>query len=827
MADANTERKCAVCGKPQGEKIRALKRCAKCTKIWYCSVNCQKSDWATHRKQCIKPPAMNDLKPATEKYGSSSGEDPNSAIHLRSCRKCSPHFSYVLPNAKSVTILVGVPNPSIKYKAISHVWGNPVPITMVCDQCRATHTINLKSRATFYHIIALAGPDSMIWLDNMSINQGDPEDVASQVSVMGDIYSHAECVSVLLPMSDGEAFKLLESVTDTAGKLLDRKWQFEYSQERSYDIQLPDGSWKRNTPDNELKDTSILAQKYFEEIRKLEEALPRFTYWKRAWTFQEWSLAHDIEIARDDTSVAISSPPNISKLEHVKSQIVYVAIMMCDYKLRRHQHANIDVGFSRGFAATKLNSVKRLFPLEDVFLSFEEVNRSELVFQIGMPNEGTNEILGLRPVPRSVRDPEMQFRARLSVMLNSFADIRNQREARFQADLVCCWAAMCNLSYNYLKGDTLGCAMIKVIRELRQRGLTVYNFQSSDNANAEIDFSFFRYAHAHPQTNATNRAEFLGQPIFTGRADTATHFMYGLAPLETSSPKVIPEKCGPVSVRRLQDAYVIAITDLRDEAGVLDAFNMVTSGNSDDMLFYQIGRSVLSVLRDIPEPLRNERKLVTTAIRTTRGRRLFAWTLCPSGASVSALFVGREEMNGTLVLAMLDSDCETIHIGTTARLGEVSDTFSAIIIGYLTISDHQSGTFLVQVDPQGSIDMSFETPIRGDILNSEYHNNRFLRCTLGLEDKVIPGSAKTYNDWESARAMTVQPNDDLIRQYDPPRQALADNLEKLLRRSPDDFSRRKEFIDIDVGQPLVEARAQESSKRLRLNISGMTAMAPF
>src|SRR5436853_2385615 len=160
MADANTERKCAVCGKSQGENRQALKRCARCTKIWYCSANCQKSDWATHRKQCTKPPAMKDLTPVTEKYGSSSGEDPNGAIHLGSCRKCSPHFSYVLPNAKSVTILVGVPNPSIKYKAISHVWGNPVPITMVCDQCGATHSINLKSRATFYHIIALAGPDS-------------------------------------------------------------------------------------------------------------------------------------------------------------------------------------------------------------------------------------------------------------------------------------------------------------------------------------------------------------------------------------------------------------------------------------------------------------------------------------------------------------------------------------------------------------------------------------------------------------------------------------------------------------------------------------------
>ena len=123
--------------------------------------------------------------------------------------------------------------------------------------------------------------------------------------------------------------------------------------------------------------------------------------------------------------------------------------------------------------------------------------------------------------------------------------------------------------------------------------------------------------------------------------------------------------------------------------------------------------------------------------------------------------------------------------------------------------------------------MAFETPLRGDVINSETVNNRFLRCTLNLEDRVIPGSMKTYNDWESARATTVQPNDDLVRQYDPPRQALGDHIREFARRLPSDFSRRKEFIEIDIGQPLVEARAQRSSNRLRLNISDNTAMAPF
>src|SRR4051794_10723076 len=48
---------------------------------------------------------------------------------------------------------------------------------------------------------------------------------------------------------------------------------------------------------------------------------------------------------------------------------------------------------------------------------------------------------------------------RLSMMLNAMGT--NKREARFEADLIACWASMCNIKYDYKKEDSFGVALQK------------------------------------------------------------------------------------------------------------------------------------------------------------------------------------------------------------------------------------------------------------------------------------------------------------------------------------------------------------------------------
>jgi hypothetical protein len=573
-------------------------------------------------------------------------------IHLEKCRSCSPHISYSLPSGGIANIIVGVPPAELKYKAISHVWGNPVEVKMTCNHCGAASCVHLKSPAYFRQLMALAGADSYVWLDNMSIDQDDAQDVAAQIAVMGDIYSKAECVSVLLPAGDQKAYDALAKILENANRLVDERWKLNYKGgSMRHELRQPDGKWESALPeDNVTPESSTPARAFFEDVRQLLGDLEGYAYWQRAWTFQEWSLAHDIEIAVEHSIALSTDTAEISRLRNVKSHIVYVAIMMADYKLRLRENVLIDSGLTRGDVLQRVNEVKRLFPMEDVYTAYDEVDGPELAFQIAFPSFGTNELLGLRAIPRAPRDEFQRFKIRLQIMLDAFAASGETRQARYEADLVACWSIMCNIQYSYSKDDPLARALVKVIRKVRELGVRVYNFHTHEKAHSEIDFKFFRYAAAHIQANASNRAEFPGVPIFTGHADTLRHFLYGVTPLEQFTPKLSTddidvEEYNGVAVRLVNMAVVMNATSLSDIEGVQKNLRMATSGIPDGACFCDATFGVAEMLKLTPKEWLVKMRFVTVAI-FTNSAQLFAWALCPASIDPSALCVAREQLNG-------------------------------------------------------------------------------------------------------------------------------------------------------------------------------------
>ena len=611
-------------------------------------------------------------------------------IVFKSCRACSGRFEYELESGKTVIIVVGIPHG--EYKAISHVWNRPARIKMRCSRCSATMRVRMQSANKFHNLMVLAGANTTIWLDVLSIDQTDHSDVLSQLSVMGDIYGNAEDVAVLLPSSDEEAYIRLKSLVVTAKTILRCHTYFEM-----------------NHPGDEGDERlSKLCQKFYTDIELFENNIQKWVYWRRAWTFQEWTRARDISISWDSLS-------QVDTIKEVKSSIVLASILMSEYKLQVGQYVEISLGFSRGEVPQRFERIKRLFPYEDFFLCPEEVDEEKLLFHTACPNFGTSMILGIRS--QLLTSDFARFRARLSTMLNALG--LNKRESEYEADLVGCWAAMCNIKYDYDEEDTIAIALQKVLRELRLRGITIYNFlANTDGACGEVDLRFFEYATAHRQCNATNEAFFLGTPIFTGRADTVVHLLNAIT-LPEESPSL---KGSGVSLRKVEKADIDSVTRLSETTELIRNFSKVTSGipgMNTNFMFTDVIQHVASALVTIPREQLDRRVLVIASIPITnpQDKKLCAWAVCPAHLSAKDLFVAREGLNGTLVLATKRN--EFTHI-----------------VAYLSLTDNECGTLLIKVDEQGKIEMSFNTPRRSDMgfsFRGGYMGDRELRTTIELK----------------------------------------------------------------------------------------------
>ncbi|OCK82667.1 hypothetical protein K432DRAFT_423963 [Lepidopterella palustris CBS 459.81] len=734
------------------------------------------------------------------------------SIVVRTCRACSGCYEYELEDEGIVTILTGIPGDKVRYKAVSFVWGPTIGLPVVCQSCSRRTIIPMASAPKFRNIMRLAGPGNL-WLDALSIDQGNHQDVATQVASMGKIYSRAQCVPVLLPPSDRVAIRILAALTFASKVLLKHAVYFKADMEKRliWEIGL-----------------SHMCEAFFQHLSDFENGLSQWKYWSRAWTFQEWSLARELDIACEAT-------PDIKcdSLRCVKSSIFRAGTMLANYKLRNGGRATIRIGCSRSDAPGRFDSIRRLFPYEDYILSVDEFDGWRASYQTAFPSRGTDHLLGLRypakdrpdsanlglknltdlaplasfsndewrflipgsensgfptraqlglgfpirrttptekdvvrtllhsdpakylrelhaeydkPFDDSIRATEDDhFRARLGIMLNAFG--MNTREATFEADLICCWASMCNIAYDYKKEDSFALALQKILKALRKRGVKIYNFWVNTPC-PEVDITFLRYACEHSQSNATARTFLRGLPIFTGRADTAIHFLAGIG---QSIDTTIPKSSG-LSLRKLRKgkADVCNVSPLTDIPQVVSEFSKATFGLQDERspasmyldmdlerpirkpeqaMFLDSCYFIQEILRRTPSSKLEMFRMVTARWLQMETKRsppgnymYYAWALCPANTPFADLFVARESLNGTLVLAY-------------ERDGQY------YIAAYLAVTYQASGTYLLETDEDGELELIAQTPQRCDMLHASYDGKLWiLQGRVDLEKLSFPAS---------------------------------------------------------------------------------------
>ncbi|KAI0384071.1 heterokaryon incompatibility protein-domain-containing protein [Hypomontagnella monticulosa] len=170
-----------------------------------------------------------------------------------------------------------------RYSALSYVWGDSKSYFPIeCDG----QSISIN-RGCFQALNCLRGSlrdpnrslefSPYLWVDAICINQSDVEERASQVRLMGDIYSSAETVICFLDSSK-ELYNIedLSSPDYLKGLPTAKKHPFEQN------IRLP----------TNLRTDKTATSDNFKLIEPVLHQLFESKYWSRLWTFQEALLSH-------------------------------------------------------------------------------------------------------------------------------------------------------------------------------------------------------------------------------------------------------------------------------------------------------------------------------------------------------------------------------------------------------------------------------------------------------------------------------------------------------------------------------------------------------
>lgn len=404
--------------------------------------------------------------------------------------------------------------------------------------------------------------------------------------------------------------------------------------------------------------------------------------------------------------------------------------------------AKIKISMDSIAAPPIVNVVRELFPHEEFWLAADEVDEEERRFQTQSANiSGVEQALRIRGVEtesdsQTTPNGSANLKHRLTVMLAAFSV--GNRKARYPADLVACWASMCNINYAYSRNDSTVEALAKVIIALRNRGLTIFNFFINyDPMPLTVDRDFFLNAAEVRQMNILNAAPFSGAPAFIGRTDTVTHILRSCTNIFEVALKSIEN---PVPVRLVKGAEVVEFVKLATPSKIRDAFERISYGREDreNIVLAPVkdwlGATYRLILESLPMEI-SRRSFCIVRIPVILDPRvcslptkayLWAWLICPSPVSLTprtAFSVAREAVNGTLVLVQ-----------------EISiDDFTSYRwpVGYVTMTDNCCGTWLVQTSEEGKIEIALKMQSVRGIYVSTYAMDRILSCTVQLDDEEL------------------------------------------------------------------------------------------
>jgi hypothetical protein len=594
-------------------------------------------------------------------------------VLVECCRGCEFKYNFKLENHEIATVLCGEPEAGVQYKAVSYLWEDVSRgVHLSCRACSRVKWIPMRDSKKLLEILNFVRGGCNVWLDAMSIDQDDPEDKKAQIMIMGYIYRQAETASVFLPQSDNEAYERLKELASTSNTIV----------QCLGDVTINTVENRMATDPNFGASMLALAPAFSISLAEFEKITSKWLYGSRAWTFQEWARAAEIEITYEGIY-------NNGVIQNIKNLIVMASTIVGQYKMQSCKNEPlVDQVRLREENGMMLNRVSALFPFRDFLIADdEEAPDTQRGLTCLSPLHSIDGGTYVHPHRISGRASELRSLLLLALTAMSLS----KRRAGYEADLVACWASMCNISYAYSPEDGFAIALHKVVTVLRQRGFRIYNFHVNATGG-ETDLKFMEYAAATRMSNGVNQPYLSGSPILVGRVDTLAHLKHCF---ETPAHLQVLPTSFDVALQTIDNSTTSPSIDCSNKVKLLSNFRDVVTGTADNDRVVDVVGKIEELLSKLS--LRNPGQLekyvmVPISIKVNElgiDWAFPAWGICHSNTNMSDIFVARESLNGTLVLARHTLSGETE------------------IICYVNMTHQRHGTYLVKCDENGTVDIAF------------------------------------------------------------------------------------------------------------------------
>ena len=179
------------------------------------------------------------------------------------------------------------------------------------------------------------------------------------------------------------------------------------------------------------------ADDYWTQMRNWVANIHKWNYWRRAWTFQEWAMASEIEIS-------LESAKESERLVNIKNVIVMASAIIGHWKKTTAMQSATTSGteklrqqiYLREEVGRDLNAVRTHFPFEDFLVADEAEDPDQLRRNTFVPTMPIATDSGTYIGLKTTSNPSLKFRSLLGLALNAINT--SEREATYKADLVAC-----------------------------------------------------------------------------------------------------------------------------------------------------------------------------------------------------------------------------------------------------------------------------------------------------------------------------------------------------------------------------------------------------